>query len=54
MNTTFEASTLIDLLEQRAERTPALRLFTFLEEGEEEQGSLTSAELAAQARGIAA
>jgi acyl-CoA synthetase (AMP-forming)/AMP-acid ligase II len=54
MTTFFDPSTLIDVLEERAERAPAQRVFTFLAEGEQEQGALTSAELAAQARGIAA
>nr|QDA77058.1 polyketide synthase [Jahnella sp. MSr9139] len=49
-----DASTLIDVLERRAERDPSLRAYTFLPDGEEERGSLTCAELAQQARGIAA
>jgi acyl-CoA synthetase (AMP-forming)/AMP-acid ligase II len=54
MEPSLDCHTLIDILEKRAESAPDLRLFTFLKEGEEEQGSLTSAELAAQARNIGA
>lgn len=46
--------TLIEVLELRAERSPDLRMFTFLSEGEEVSDSLTPAELAARARAIAA
>ncbi len=45
--------TLIDLLENRAVHNPALPLFTFLEDGEREQGSVSAATLAMQARSIA-
>lgn len=45
---------LIDLLEARAKLNPDLRLFTFLQDGEVEQGVVTAATLASQARSIAA
>ena len=46
--------TLIDVLEARADHDPSLRLFTFLAEGEREEETLTSAELAQRARAIGA
>jgi len=45
--------TLIDVLDLRAERSPDLRVFTFLAEGEDASDSVTPAELAARARAIA-
>lgn len=45
---------LIDLLEARAKLNPDLRLFTFLQDGELEQGVVTPTTLASQARSIAA
>ncbi|HRI69332.1 MAG TPA: beta-ketoacyl synthase N-terminal-like domain-containing protein, partial [Polyangium sp.] len=48
-----DRQTLVDILENRADQNPALPLFTFLEEGEHEQGVVTAAELAMQARSIA-
>ncbi|EYF05074.1 hypothetical protein [Chondromyces apiculatus] len=46
--------TLIDVLEARADQDPSLRLFTFLAEGEREEDTLTSAELAQRARAVGA
>jgi acyl-CoA synthetase (AMP-forming)/AMP-acid ligase II/acyl carrier protein len=47
-------STLMDVLERRAELDPDQQTFTFLEDGEAAGGSLTPAALAGQARAIAA
>jgi len=51
---TFEFSTLVDLLRWRALQQPEQRIYTFLTDGETEQGSFTFAELDRQARIIAA
>ncbi|MGC1344321.1 MAG: fatty acyl-AMP ligase [Candidatus Binataceae bacterium] len=52
--TTAKASTLVELLCERASRQPDLRLFTYLIDGEIEGASLGLAELDLQARAIGA
>src|ERR1051326_3653789 len=47
-------ATLVDLLRGRADHQPAQRSYTFLADGENEEGQLTYAELDRQARAIGA
>ncbi|MBV9772396.1 MAG: fatty acyl-AMP ligase, partial [Gemmatimonadetes bacterium] len=49
-----KSSTLVELCLRRAHSDPEGRVYTFLEDGEREQGSLTFAELDARARAIGA
>nr|VFJ66403.1 MAG: 8-amino-7-oxononanoate synthase [Candidatus Kentron sp. FM]VFJ66486.1 MAG: 8-amino-7-oxononanoate synthase [Candidatus Kentron sp. FM]VFK16281.1 MAG: 8-amino-7-oxononanoate synthase [Candidatus Kentron sp. FM] len=50
----LQATTLAELLRHRAEAQPDKTAYTFLEDGETEEGSLTYAQLDRQARAIAA
>ena len=49
-----ESSTLVDLLQLRAETSPDLQVYTFLVEGEREAGALSAAHLDRRARALAA
>lgn len=53
-NSSYDFSTLVELLRTRAAETPKQRAYTFLANGEEETGSLTYAELDCQARAVGA
>jgi len=53
-SSSFEFSTLIDLLRWRADQQPDQRLYTFLTDGESERDHLSFADLDRQARRIAA
>jgi len=51
---TIEARTLVELLGERAQREPELRMYTYLSDGETEAASLTLGQLERRARTIAA
>lgn len=53
-NNPTRPATLVELLRQRAEAQPDKMAYTFLQDGEIEEASLTYAELDRQARAIAA